>query len=118
MRREFFIVSDGFKDPLSGRRVTVLTSVRDANGNHSGFVSISLDLLRLNERLFQATPKNVIVALSDPENQILLHSITPEAWIGKSLPEHQRQMFKAHTLNALEPLPLFERGQSAVTFTP
>src|SRR5450759_4077622 len=85
-----FTAGNAFLGRLSGRWVSVLTfPVRDDEGKVSGLLNMSLDLLKLNERVFQHSPKNAIQVVLDREDKFLLRSIDPAAWIGKPLPGPQ-----------------------------
>src|ERR1035437_1875623 len=82
-----FTAGNAFLGHLSGRWVSVLTfPVRDDEGKVSGLLNLSLDLLKLNERVFQHSPKNAVQWVLDREDKFLLRSIDPAAWIGKPLP--------------------------------
>src|SRR5450759_5104633 len=82
-----FTAGNAFLGRLSGRWVSVLTfPVRDDEGKVSGLLNLSLDLLKLNERVFQHSPKNAVQWVLDREDKFLLRSIDPAAWIGKPLP--------------------------------
>lgn len=86
LRSDAFAVGNAFRGPLSGRWVTVLTHpVHGEDGRRSGFVSLSLDLLTLNQQVFQAVPAGVVVTVLDPDFRILLRSAEPEQWIGTTL---------------------------------
>jgi len=86
LRSESFAAGNAFLGTLSGRWVTVLTyPVRDAHGERSGFVNLSLELLMLNRRVFASVPKNALVSVFDSEDRFLLRSADPESWIGKTL---------------------------------
>src|SRR5450759_4163085 len=85
-----FTAGNAFLGRLVGRWVSVLTyPVRDDEGKVSGLLNMSLDLLQLNERLFQHSPKNAVQAVLDREDRFLLRSIDPAAWIGKPVPGPQ-----------------------------
>ena len=82
-----FTVGNAFRGHLSGRWVSVLTyPVRDDAGKVSGLVNMSVDLLRLNQRVFQQTPKSALQMVLDRDGRFLLRSSDPAEWIGKPLP--------------------------------
>ncbi|MDH5540687.1 MAG: cache domain-containing protein, partial [Rhizobacter sp.] len=79
-----FLASDAFKGTLTGRWVTVLTlPVRDIGGAVAGLMSLSLDLLTLNQRVFGAMAPTAIVAVTDRQSRYLLRSGNPEVWLGQ-----------------------------------
>ena len=81
-----FTVGNAFRGRLSGRWVSVLTyPVRDDAGKVSGLVNMSVDLLKLNERVFQQAPRSALEMVLDRDGRFLLRSSDPAAWIGKPL---------------------------------
>jgi PAS domain S-box-containing protein len=85
-----FTAGNAFLGRMVGRWVSVLTfPVRDDEGKVSGLLNMSLDLLKLNERVFQRSPTNALQGVLDREDQFLLRSTDPAAWIGKPLPGPQ-----------------------------
>ena len=87
-----FGVSDAFKGPLTGRWVTVLTQpVRDQRGDVVGLLSISQDLLGLNQRILGSAPSYAVVTVTDRTDRIVLRSIDPELWLGKPTPSKVMQ---------------------------
>lgn len=85
-----FAAGNAFLGHLAGRWVSVLTfPVRDDEGKVSGLLNMSLDLLKLNERVFQRSPANAVQMVLDGDDKILLRSIDPAQWIGKPLPGPQ-----------------------------
>src|SRR5450759_207044 len=63
---------NAFLGRLSGRWVTVLTfPVRDDEGKVSGLLNTSLDLLTLNERVFNHAPKNALQTVLDRAGTVL-----------------------------------------------
>ncbi|MFZ3219011.1 MAG: PDC sensor domain-containing protein, partial [Rhodoferax sp.] len=100
-RREVFAVGDAIFGPLSGKWIAVLTHpVWSEKGERSGFVSASIDLLWLNERLLGTVPKNTVLAVADRQGKFMLRSTDPGTWIGKEgpvalrgVPEEQREGF-------------------------
>lgn len=82
-----FLASDAFQGTLTKRWVTVLTQpVRDERGEVVGLMSLSQDLLALNQRVLGSVPPNAIVAVTDRQSRYLLRSAEPEAWLGKPGP--------------------------------
>ena len=87
VRSETFIAGDAFLGRLVGRWVSVLTyPVRNPEGQLAGFVNTPLDLLKLNERVFQHLPANALVTVVDRSGTILLRSTDPQTYIGKPVP--------------------------------
>ena len=87
---EAFTAGNAFLGRLSGRWVSVLTyPVHDDAGKVRGLLNLSLDLLTLNQRLFQQSPQHTHQAVVDRAGRILLRSADPAAWIGKPLPRAQ-----------------------------
>ena len=77
---------DALAHPL-GRWISVLTyPVRRDDGKLAGLVGLPVDLLKLQDRLFRATPKEASVLVVDRSRRVLMRSTRPEAWIGKPLP--------------------------------
>ncbi len=92
LRSESFVAGDAFFGSLSGRWVTMLTyPVRGDDGQRSGFVNMPLDLLALNQRVMSAVPKNAVVSVSGAQGKLLLRSVDPQAWLGKSIPVNSSQ---------------------------
>ena len=60
--------------------------IRDERQNVSGLVFFSIDLLKLNQRLFQSVRKDALVEVVDHDGRFLLHSIDPGQWIGNAPP--------------------------------
>lgn len=86
LNSEAVVVGNAFRGPLSGRWVTVLTQpVRGEDGRRHGLAYLSLDLLTLNQRTFQAMPAGVLATVLDPDFRILLRSAEPEQWMGTRL---------------------------------
>ena len=84
-----FTVGDAFTGRLSGRVVTVLTyPIRDNRGDVAGLINFSVDLLRLQERVMQATPRDALVVVIDRQDRYLMRSSGIEQWIGKPVPAH------------------------------
>lgn len=82
-----FLASDAFQGTLTKRWVTVLTQpVRDERGEVVGLMSLSQDLLALNQRVLGSVPANAVVAVTDRQDRYLLRSAEPEAWLGKPGP--------------------------------
>ena len=82
-----FTVGDAFQGRLSGRVVTVLTyPVRDNRGEVAGLLNLSFDLLRLQDRVMQASPKGALVVVLDRRDRYLMRSMAIERWIGKPVP--------------------------------
>ena len=85
-----FTAGDVFLGRMVGRWVSVLTfPVRDDAGTVSALLNMSLDLLQLNQRVFQRSPKNAVQMVLDRDDKFLLHSRDPAAWVGKPLPDEQ-----------------------------
>ena len=92
VQSEKFIAGDAFFDQLVRRWVSVLTyPVRDEQGKLAGFVNTRLDLLRLNERVFQHLPADALVTVVDRTGTVLLRSRDPQAFMGKPTPANNRQ---------------------------
>ena len=84
---EGFHASDAFQGRLSGRWVSVFTyPTHDRMGRRTGFISASIDLMRLNARLLAKIPSTVAVAVLGRDGKFLLRTQSPEAWIGKPGP--------------------------------
>lgn len=104
-RRDAFAVGDALWGELSGKWVAILTyPIWNERGERSGFVSASIDLLWLNNRLLNAVPKTTVVAVADRQGKFLLRSTDPVAWMGKEGPvalkgilEGQREGFATVT---------------------
>lgn len=100
-RRDAFAVGDAIFGPISGKWIAVLTHpIWNEMGERSGFVSASIDLLWLNERLLGTVPKNTVLAVADRQGKFMLRSTDPGTWIGKAgpvslkgVPEGQREGF-------------------------
>lgn len=81
-----FTAGNAFMGRLVGRWVSVLTyPIRDKEGRVSGFVNTPLDLLKLNERLFQHLSVDAIVTVVDRAGMVLLRSQHPQTYIGKPI---------------------------------
>ncbi len=81
-------INGAFFGPNLKRWVTVLTHpVHDAQGRHTGFVYMALDLEKFNQHVLNAMPAKIIVPVIDQNNRILMRSLDPQQWIGKSLPQ-------------------------------
>lgn len=86
-RSDAFAVGDAIWGPLSGKWIAVLTyPVWNEQGERSGFVSASIDLLWLNERLLGSVPKSTVLSVVDRRGKRVLHSADPVAWMGKDGP--------------------------------
>ena len=84
LHRERFMVTDAVLGPLSGRWSLVLTHpVRDDTGTRNGMLAVTVDLLKLGERLLASTPKNAVVTVRDRNGAILLRSAQAAAFLGK-----------------------------------
>jgi len=81
-------VSGALWDAHSGRWVTVLTQpVYSATGKRTGFSYLSIDLLKLNQRMLTNLNKQWVVPIIDRDDRFLMRSIDPQEWIGKPLPK-------------------------------
>ena len=90
-----FTAGDAFEGRLSGRMVTVLTHpIFDDRGEVAGLLNVSVDLLRLQERVLQAAPKESLVAVIDRNNRYLMRSVDPERWIGHPVPSPQGEQIR------------------------
>ncbi len=88
-----FSASGPFRGRQSGQWLVALTNpVRDASGGVTAVVMMSVDLLKLNRRIFSDAPAGVSMSVIDRDDNFLLRSLEPEAWIGKRLPEAQRTL--------------------------
>jgi len=90
LRAETFTAGNAFYGRQSGRWVSVWCyPVYGDDGVRTGFVSASIDLLRLNARLLTvpAIPNGLSVAVLDREGKFLMRSIEPEKWIGQPDPD-------------------------------
>lgn len=86
LQSETFVIGGAINDSVSGRWLTVLTyPVRGGDGQRSGFVNLSHDLLALNRQVMQAVPAGAQIAVLDQDFRFLLSSTEPEKWIGKAL---------------------------------
>lgn len=93
VRSETFVVGDAFLGRPAGRWISVLTyPVRDGQGKLAGVLNTSLDLLKLNERLFKHLPADTLVTVIDRSGTVLLHSKEPQAYIGKPAVAYHRQV--------------------------
>jgi diguanylate cyclase (GGDEF)-like protein/PAS domain S-box-containing protein len=85
IRKRKFYASDVFFAPLSQRWLTVLTMpIRNDAGTQVGVLILPLDLLTLNHLLMEAVPDTAVVTVTDRSSNILLRSLQPNQWIGKS----------------------------------
>lgn len=79
-----FEVGDAFFAPIRQRWSTVLTyPVRDGNGQRSGFVNASVDLLKLNDRVMADVPTGYTVEVLDRHGRFLLRSEPLEPLLGQ-----------------------------------
>lgn len=84
LHEDHFNASGAVWEPSLTRWVSVLTHpVHDKQGQSAGFVYVALDLEKLNQRVFSATPVGSVVQVLDREGRVLLRSSEPEKWIGK-----------------------------------
>lgn len=94
-RSDAFVVGDAVWGPLSGKWITVLTyPVRNAVGERSGFVSASIDLLWLSERLLGSVPKSTALAVVDRQGKFMWRSTDPGVWMGKAGPAAFKRVFE------------------------
>ncbi len=83
LRAGRFTAGDAFLGRQSGRWVSVLTyPVHDDAGALRGLLVLPVDLLKLNERLLEAVPKNALVTVADRKRNLLLRSANAESFIG------------------------------------
>jgi len=86
IRSEGFVVGEAMRGDASGRWFAPLTyPLRDDRGKVTGVLSLGIDLLRFQERIFPTVPKNVVLAVIDRQGRFLMRSENPEEWIGKSI---------------------------------
>src|SRR3990172_9872994 len=98
-----FTVGDAFLGRATGRWVSLLTyPVRDQAGKVSGLLVLPLDLLKLQERVFEGVPKNAIVVVFDRADRFLMRSLDPDTWIGKPLPAEQAEVVRGKTQGFFE----------------
>ncbi|MCX7143451.1 MAG: cache domain-containing protein [Proteobacteria bacterium] len=87
IRSDGFTVGDALLSARSKRWVTVSAfPVRDKAMGNTGVVFFSVDLLKLNQKIFRSVPKGAVVAVTDRNDSFLLRSIDPDKWIGRPLP--------------------------------
>ena len=93
LRRNQFGVGDAFLGRAAGRWVSLLSyPIRDDVGNMSGLLAMPVDLLKLNAKLFPVASASATIAVVDRDNNILLRSVDPAVWIGKSSTDDTAKM--------------------------
>ena len=88
------VAGDAVRDRAVGRWFSALLyPVRNDRGEVIGFLAMGIDLLRLQQRILPALPKDVIVSVIDRQQIFLIRSENPERWIGRSVanPETVRE---------------------------
>ena len=96
LRSEGFSTSEVFRGTQTGRWVSILTyPVRDAQDKVAGLLLVSLDLLKLQERVLRSLPDQAMVVAYDRGNHFLMRSLKPTEWIGKPLPRAQLEQLPA-----------------------
>lgn len=98
-----FEAGDAFLGRLSGRWVTVMTHpITTTAGKRTGFINLSVDLLKLNERINQELPSGYLLAVFDSKFHFLMRSENVEQWIGKPLKPELANLYRSHDSGALK----------------
>lgn len=98
-----FEVGDAFLGNLTGRWVSVMTHpVTDNTGKRTGFISLSIDLLTLNERIKIGLPSGFLLTVMDSEFNFLMRSENPEEWIGKPLKPELANLYRGNNAGFLK----------------
>jgi PAS domain S-box-containing protein len=83
-----FAVGEVHASPLSGVMLAELSHpIRDAAGQPTGLLLLSLDLARLNRQIFSAAAPDITTTVLDAAHNVVLQSAEPEKWIGKAGPD-------------------------------
>ena len=78
------VAGDAVQDRVVGRWFSALLyPVRNDHGEVIGFLAMGIDLLRLQQRILPALPKDVVVSVIDRQQTFLIRSENPEQWIGR-----------------------------------
>jgi PAS domain S-box-containing protein len=79
-----FTASNVFYGRLTRRWVSMLTyPTRDEKNRVSGLLNMSIDLLRLNERIFRRSAEGAVVVVIDRAGNVALRSADAASFIGK-----------------------------------
>ena len=96
VRRGGFNAGDAYLGYQTGHWVSVLTyPVRDDVGKVAGLLVLPLDLQKLQQRLLRSIPAGTMVAVTDRQDKLLLHSKGMSAPIGGPVPNLQSDLMRA-----------------------
>ena len=98
-----FETGDAFPGNLSGRWVTIMTyPVNDSSGKRTGFAYLSIDLLKLKDRIKQGLPDGYLLAVFDNHFNFLMRSENAEQWIGMPLKPELANLYRDNNTGFLQ----------------